>query len=106
MIKDFFNQHNPIDKTVIGRFGRYAIVRGSFPGGKGIVCRYGFYIPGKDLVPIGDGIALEFDELTQLAELLPALVSSGEIRRTTPREEYAAAVEAREAARKTPMQLW
>ena len=106
MIKDFFNQHNPIDKTVIGRFGRYAIVRGSYRNGNDFICRYGLYLPGRDLVPVSDGIALDFDELTQLAELLPALVSSGEIRRTTPREEYAAAVEAREAARKTPMQLW
>lgn len=106
-IKDTFSRRYPVDKTVIGRFGRYAIVRGSYPTPNGIACRYGLYMPGKDNVPAtDDGIALSFDEVTQLADILPALASKGEIRETTPPAEYKATMEAIEAAKKAPTQLW
>lgn len=107
MIKDFFNRRYPVDKTVIGRFGRYSIVRGTFPNADGTPCLYGLYMPGKENVPAtDDGIALSYDELTQLAELLPVLIAKGEARQNTPPAEYKATMEAIEAAKKAPIQLW
>lgn len=107
MIRDFFNRRFPIDKTVIGRFGRYSIVRGTFPNANGTPCLYGLYMPGKENVPaMDDGIALSYDEVTQLAELLPVLIAKGDVRQNTPPAEYKAATEAIEAAKKAPIQLW
>jgi len=111
MIKDAFNRRTPVDMKVIGRYGRYAIVRGSYPGPKGAVCQYGLYMPGAESCPAtDDGIVLSCDEVKQLAELLPVLVSAGEIREITPLADFKAALEAREAAkeaaRKTPRPLW
>ena len=107
MIMDFFSRRHPIDKTVIGRFGRYSIVRGTFPNANGTPCLYGLYMPGKENVPaMDDGIALSYDEVSQLAELLPALIAKGDIRKNTPPAEYKATMEAIEAAKKAPMQLW
>ena len=91
MIRDFFNRRGPIDKTVLGRFGRYVLVRGSCPSSRGAECKYGLYIPGAELVPVGDvGVVLDAEELRQLAALLPTL----EIRDVTPPQEFKAAVEA------------
>ena len=107
-IKDCFNRRFPIDKTVIGRFGRYAIVRGTFPNANGTPCLYGLFMPGKDAIPLDDGVVLSFDELTQLAELLPELISKGEVRQMTPPAEYSATVEAVDAKKKDAMRrrLW
>lgn len=106
-IKDYFNRRFPIDKTVIGRFGRYTIMRGSYPTPNGFECKYGLYMPGRENAPaMDDGIALSFDEVSQLAELLPVLIAKGEIRQTTPPAEYKATMEAIEAAKKAPLQLW
>ena len=53
---------------------------------------------------------LTCDEVKQLAELLPVLVSAGEIREITPPAEFKEALEAREAAkeaaRKAPRSIW
>lgn len=101
MIKDFFNRRAPIDKTILGRFGRYALVRGSFPGSRGAECRYGIYVPGQELVPVGDlGVVLDAEELRQLAALLPTL----EIRDVTPPQEFKAALEAMKPEGRRP--LW
>ena len=101
MIKDFFSRHCPVDKTVLGRFGRYALVRGSFPGSRGAECRYGMYITGPELVPVGDlGVVLDAEELRQLAALLPTL----EIRDVTPPDEFKAALEATKQEGRRP--LW
>ena len=48
MIKDIFNRKTPVDMKVIGRYGRYVIVRGSYPGPKGAVCRYGLLYPVRN----------------------------------------------------------
>ena len=107
MIKDFFNRRHPIDKTVIGRFGRYSIVRGTFPNDNGTPCLYGLYMPGKETVPaMDDGLVLSFDEVTQLAELLPVLIAKGDVRQNTPPAEYRATMEAVEEAKKGRTSLW
>ena len=113
MIKDYFNRKYPADLTPLARFGRYAIVRGSFPrvGTEKIPCLYGVYITGSESLPVtDDGIILTSDEVKQLADLLQALISSGAIREVTPASEFEAAQAARkaaqEAARKTPRPLW
>ena len=107
MIRDTFNRRFPVDKTVVGSFGRFAIVRGSFPSPKGAECRYGIFILNAENAPMtDDGVSLSFDEVRQLADLLPTLISTGKIRDITPPAEFKAAVEAREAAKKTPPRLW
>ena len=106
-IKDIFSRRYPVDKTIIGRFGRYAIVRGSFPSPKGPECKYGVYIPGAESAPlVNDGIVLTFDEIKQLAALLPGLVSNGSIRESTPPAEYKATMEAIKPGKKAPTRLW
>ena len=106
-IKDIFSRRYPIDKTVIGRFGRLSLVRGTFPNANGTPCLYGLYMPGRDNIPTtDDGVVLSFDEVTQLAELLPVLIAKGEVRQMTPPAEYKATMEAIEAAKKAPLQLW
>ena len=106
-IKDTFSRRYPVDKTVIGRFGRYAIVRGSYPTPNGIECKFGLYMPCKGNVPAtDDGIALSFEEVTQLADILPVLIAKGDVRQNTPPAEYKATMEAIEAAKKAPTQLW
>lgn len=105
MIKDFFNKHTPIDKTVLGRFGRYVLVRGSCSGSRGAECKYGLYIPGQELVPVGDvGVVLDAEELRQLAALLPDLIASGKVRDFTPPQEFQAALEAQKQEGRKP--LW
>lgn len=111
MIKQYFNREYPPDKTMLGRAGRFVIVRGSYPSNRGPECKYGVFIPGHDaLVPQGDdsGIAFTYEEICKLAQLLPSLVAAGDIRPTTPAAEFKAAVEAVEAAKNAqrPAPLW
>lgn len=111
MIRQFFNREYPADKTLLGRAGRYVIVRGSYPSSRGPECKYGLFIPGHEtLVPQGDnsGVALTYEEICKLAQLLPSLVAAGDIRPTTPAAEFKAAVEAVEAAKNAqkPAPLW
>jgi len=103
MIKDVFNRNYPIDKTMVGRFGRYSIIRGSYPGttfSGDATCRYGIFIPNNDLTPITEGIALSYEEMVELANILPTLIESGAIRPTTSGDEYRAIAAAKEEAAK------
>lgn len=98
--KDFFNSRNPVDKTLLARFGRFVLVRGTFPNANGLPCLYGIFTPGPELAAMTDGIVLRPDELRQLAALLPTM----DIRDSTPPAEYQAAIGARE--KKKQSLLW
>ena len=101
MIKETFNRHYPIDKKKIANIGRYSIVRGSYPNGNGDpACKYGIFLPSSDLTPLTDmGIALSYEEIIQLADMLPKLIEKGAIRPSTPKVEYDAFVDADKKAK-------
>lgn len=111
MIKMFFNAEYPVDKTMLGRAGRFSLVRGSYPSDRGPECKYGIYIASGDkLVPSTNdsGIVLTYEEICKLAQMLPALMEAGDIRPKTPVAEFKAAMDAAEAAKnaKRPAPLW
>lgn len=101
MVKYSFNKNYPPDKKRIANIGRYALVRGSYPKGFGdCECKYGLYTPGADLTPITDmGIVFTYDELVQLAEVLPRLIEAGTIRPETSKAEYEAFADAEKKAK-------
>ena len=111
MIKDYFNKVYPVDKTLLGNAGRFALVRGSYPSSRGPECKYGLYIASVgNLVPQSNdsGIVLTYEEICTLAQLLPSLVAAGDIRPTTPAEEFKSATKAAEDAKNAhkPAPLW
>lgn len=90
------------DAEMIARTARCSVWRASVPRDMGYQCRYAVAVTDDEVLTFTAG------DLRQLAETVQGLDVSGELRDTTNKQDYEAALQARQAEREArrPKPLW